>query len=390
MRIALVDPLSYTPPYDDGLAHALAERGHDVTLLAGPFLHGSVPEPDDYVREEVFLPVTGRLFKPLPRSRLRLLLKGIEYLPSAGRLVGRLEALEPEIVHVQWLPRPELDRRWLRRLPAPSVFTAHDVLPRRARARAVWPDVLRSFGRVVVHSEAAVRELAELGVSATAIPHPVFEAAEPAASATGKTLLFFGLIRDYKGLDVLIRALPDIPGAPGRTLLFFGLTRAYKGLGVLIRALPGIPGARLVVAGDPVDGVAPVRAAALKLGVEDRIDWRLGYVPDGEVPALFGEAAVVVLPYRRLDSSGVLATAIGYGRPVVVSDVGSLGQQVREFGAGRVVPPEDPAALAQACNELLASREELERAAAGARRAAGTLTWAASAAAHERLYEELA
>jgi glycosyltransferase involved in cell wall biosynthesis len=360
MRIALVDPLSYTPPYDHGLAHALAERGHDVTLLAGPFLHGSVPEPDGYAREEVFLPVTGRLFKPLPRSRLRLLLKGVEYLPSAGRLVGRLETLEPEIVHVQWLPRPELDRRWLRRLPAPSVFTAHDVLPRRARARAVWPEVLRSFGRVVVHSEAAVRELAELGVGATAIPHPVFEVAEPAASPTGQTLLFFGLIRDYKGLDVLIRALPDIPGA------------------------------RLVVAGDPVDAVEPVRAAALELGVEDRIDWRLGYVPDGEVPALFGQAAVVVLPYRRLDSSGVLATAIGYGRPVVVSDVGSLGQQVREFGAGRVVPPEDAAAFAQACNELLASPDELERAAAGARQAAGTLTWAASAAAHERLYGELA
>jgi glycosyltransferase involved in cell wall biosynthesis len=96
-----------------------------------------------------------------------------------------------------------------------------------------------------------------------------------------------------------------------------------------------------------------------------------------------------VLPYRQLDSSGVLATAIGYGRPVVVTDVGALGEQVQEFGAGRVVPAGDSGALALACNSLLQSRSELERAAAGARAAAAALTWDASAEAHERMYEEL-
>src|SRR6202011_4626856 len=95
MRLALVDPLSYTPPYDHGLAAALARRGHELTLLAGPFLHGSVPEPVGYLREEVFLPLSGRLFRPAPRSRLRLLLKGGEYLPRARRLLRRLAQLQP-------------------------------------------------------------------------------------------------------------------------------------------------------------------------------------------------------------------------------------------------------------------------------------------------------
>ena len=358
MRIAVVDPLSYTPPYDDGLAGALARRGHDVTLLAGPFLHGSVPEPVGYVREEIFLPVSGRLFRPAPRSRLRLLLKGVEYLPSARRLLARVDALHPDIVHVQWLPRPELDRRWVRRLRAPSVFTAHDVVPRRERARAAWPGLLNWFGRVVVHSDAGVRQLAELGVEAVRIPHPVFDL-EPLPPPSGKTLLFFGLIRDYKGLDVLVRALADVPDAT------------------------------LVVAGDPVDSVGPARALAGELGLDDRIEWRLGYLPNGEVRGLMEGAAAVVLPYRRLDSSGVLATAIGYGRPVVVTDVGSLGEQVREFEAGRIVPVNDAFALAEACNSLLQTPENLKRAAEGARRAAATLTWDASAEAHERLYEEL-
>jgi glycosyltransferase involved in cell wall biosynthesis len=359
MRIAIVDPLSYTPPYDDGLAAALARRGHDVTLLAGPFMHGAVPEPVGYVREEVFLPLSGRLFRPAPRARLRLLLKGVEYLPSARRLVGRLDALAPDVVHVQWLPRPELDRRWVRRLRAPSVLTAHDVVPRRARARAVWPGLLGWFGGVVVHSESAVQQLAELGVEARRIPHPVFEARRELPPPQGRTLLFFGLLREYKGVDVLVRALADIADA------------------------------RLVVAGDPIDPVEPVLALASELGVAERIEWRLGFLPDEEVETLMEDAAAVVLPYRKHDSSGVLATAIGYGRPVVVTDVGSLGEIVREFGAGKVVPLDDAAALAEACNELLIP-EALDRAAAGARAAAAALTWDAAAATHERLYEEIA
>ncbi|HEX6490368.1 MAG TPA: glycosyltransferase family 4 protein [Gaiellaceae bacterium] len=362
MHLALVDPLSYTPPYDDGLAAALARRGHEVTLLAGPFLHGAVPKPVGYRREEVFLPLSGQLFRPLPRSRLRLLLKGVEYLPSARRLLRRLEQLRPDAVHIQWLPRPELDRRWVRLLARPSVLTAHDVVPRRQRARVVWPELLRSFDRIVVHSEQGVAELVGLGLGRERlrrIPHPVFPAPRALPPPRGETLLFFGLIRDYKGLDVLVRALAEIPEA------------------------------RLVVAGDPVDPIEPVRSLARELGVEGRIEWQLGYLPETEVTELMERAAVVVLPYRRLDSSGVLATAIGYRRPVVVSDVGSLGEQVREYGAGQVVPAGDSAALARACRSLLASPGELERAAAGAARAAAALTWDAAAEQHERLYEEL-
>ena len=67
------------------------------------------------------------------------------------------------------------------------------------------------------------------------------------------------------------------------------------------------------------------------------------------------DAAVVVLPYRSGDASGVLGTALGHGRPCVVTDVGTLGETIEEFAAGRVVPPDDPAALAAACADLLAN-----------------------------------
>src|SRR5439155_15910788 len=129
----------------------------------------------------------------------------------------------------------------------------------------------------------------------------------------------------------------------------------------------------LVVAGDPVDPIQPVRELADLLEVDGRIDWRLGFLPEGDVRDLMERAAAVVLPYRRLDSSGVLATAIGYRRPVVVTDVGSLGELVREFGAGLVVPPGDEAALGDAFARLPADGAVLPRDYEGAARAAATL-----------------
>jgi glycosyltransferase involved in cell wall biosynthesis len=347
MRIALVDPLAYTPPYDHALASALAAEGHAVTLLTSRFPHGRAPEADIYAREELFAPVSTRLFR---RSPLRLAAKGIEYAPSVARLLRRIERLDPDVVHVQWLPRPEVDLRWLRKLAddRPVVLTAHDVLPRRRRAMPVWPDVLETAERVVVHSERGVEQLVELGLGReriARIPHPVFPA-EPLPPPEGRTLLFFGLIRDYKGLDVLLQALP------------------------------GIRDARLVVAGDPVDPVPRANGG---------VEWRLRFLPEPEVRELMAKSAVVVLPYRQLDSSGVLATAIGYRRPVVVTDVGSLGEIVREFGAGEVVPVDDAEALAKACTRLLQPKR-LAAAYEGAGRAAEELTWERAAAAHDELY----
>jgi glycosyltransferase involved in cell wall biosynthesis len=362
MKISVVDPLSYTPPYDHHLASALAARGHEVELITAPFAHGDAPVPDGYERHELFARRTG-LLGTGRRSWLSRALKGLEYMPSVGRMLGHIDHVHPDVVHVQWLPRPEIDRRWVGRVSRShvTVFTAHDVVPRRRRAAPHWTPTLNLFDRVVVHSSRAEKQLAGLGVAADKlrrIAHPVFDGAD-LGPPNGRTLVFFGLIREYKGLDVLVRALAEIPEA------------------------------RLVVAGDPLDPVEPVQRLAEDVGVDGRVDWRLGFLPEAEVPLVMQEATAVVLPYRQLDSSGVLATAIGYRRPVVTSDVGSLGEIVREHGAGLVVPPGDVGELAAACSRLLDDQGELARAYRGAQAAAEALTWDAAAAAHERLYEEI-
>jgi glycosyltransferase involved in cell wall biosynthesis len=362
VRIALLDPPSYSPAYDHHLASALAARGHDVDLLTSPFSFGEAPEPDGYRRSELFLPLSSRLLRRSPRSRLRVPLKAAEYVPSVALLMGRLRRSRPDVAHVQWLPLGRRDLVWARRLPRPRVLTVHNVLPHSGEVDAAERRALYdAFDRVVVHTRGGAEQLARFGVPAervVRIPHGTFDTPAAIEPPSGRTLLFFGLIRRYKGLDVLVRALAEVPDA------------------------------RLVVAGDPLDPIEPIRALAAELDVADRVEWRLGYLPGEEVERLMREATLAVFPYRGGESaSGALATALGHGRPAVVSDV--LGELVEEHGAGVVVPREDAAALAAAIRKLLDDPVALERAFRGTEAARRGLSWDAIAEAHERLYSDL-
>ncbi|MDE3024454.1 MAG: glycosyltransferase family 4 protein [Acidobacteriota bacterium] len=339
MRIVLADPPAFTPAYDHALASALAGTGADVELVTSRFRFGASPPPDGYVRSEIFYPVSSRVFR---RSRLRVPLKVLEH-PFGVAALNRRRA---DVLHVQWLV-PELDDRVLRpRIP--SVFTAHDLLPRRTAAKQrLWSDLLARFDRVVVHSERGRETLAGLGIDATVIPHPVFPSA-PDRHDDGRTALALGVIRPYKGLGDAVEA-----------------TR---------RA-----GARLLVAGDTLEPVDAYRG--------DHVEWRLGYLSEADLDRALGDATVAVFPYRpELDQSGALLRALGAGVPAVAYDVGGIADPLIRFGAGKVVAPGDVEALAAAIAEVLNDPEPFR---AGARRAREELTWDASARAHLALYEEI-
>jgi glycogen(starch) synthase len=201
-----------------------------------------------------------------------------------------------------------------------------------------------------VHSERGRTALAELGIDARVIPHPVYPSAATRAD-DGSTILSLGVIRPYKGLPDAIE-----------------VTRRLKD-------------ARLLVAGDPAMPLDGLRDA-------ERVEWRLGYLPTLELDRALSEATLAIFPYRaELDQSGALLQALGAGVPAVVYDVAGLGEPVREYGAGRVVPAGDVDALTDAVRELL---EDPSAARAGAERARRELTWAASASRHLDLYRELA
>ena len=344
VRIVIADPPAYTPYYDHDLASALAEAGADVELVTSRFRFAELPSPNGYRRSELFYPLSSRAFR---RSRLRVPVKALEHPVGMLRLARR----KADVVHVQWLSSPQLDEPLLR-FRAPSVFTAHDVLPRRTASKLdLWRRLLTRFDRVVVHSEHGRERLADLGVDARVIPLPI-STSNVERRDDGRTLLFAGVIRPYKGL-------PDA-----------------------LEVVRRIEDARLLVAGDPSE---PVDARG------ERVEWRLGYLPQSELDRALGEGTVALFPYRpELDQSAALMQALGAGVPAVCYDVGGIAEPVRRFGAGRVVPAGDVDALTDAARELLADPQALASARDGARRAREALTWSASAQAHLDLYRELA
>jgi glycosyltransferase involved in cell wall biosynthesis len=350
MRVVLADPPAFTPQYDHELAAALARAGADVQLLTSRFRFGEVAAPDGYRRVDSLYPLSSRLFR---RSRLRLPLKAAEHVVVQRRLARH----HGDVLHLQWLAWPQLDR-WLLPLTTPTVFTAHDLVPRRTAAKTeLWRRLLRRFDRVVVHSERGRETVVGLGAEGErvrVIPHPVFRSDPPRAD-------------------------------DGRTLLCLGLIRSYKGIADAVAATKLVDGARLLVAGEPVDPVDAERAAA-----GDRAEWRLGYLLEAELDRALSDATVALFPYRaELDQSGALLRALGAAVPAVAYDVGGLGEPIRAYGAGRVVPPGDVGALAAAARELLDDPAALAEARAGAARARDALTWDASAAQHLDLYREL-
>jgi len=345
VRVLVADPPAFTPWYDHELAAALARAGADVELATSRFRFGEVPAAEGYRRSERWYPLSSRLFR---RSRLRLPLKAVEHL-EVMRSLARARA---DVLHVQWLELPQLDVYM--RFRSPSVFTAHDLLPRRTASRTgLWRRLLARFDRIVVHSERGRETLDGLGLDARVIPHPVYPSAATRAD-DGATLLSLGVIRPYKGLADAVE-----------------LTRR-------------LPDARLLVAGDPAMPLDGLREA-------ERVEWRLGYLSPAELDRALSEATVAVFPYRaELDQSGALLQALGAGIPAVVYDVGGLAEPVRAYGAGRVVPAGDIDALTAAAAELLGDAQALAAARAGAERARAELTWDASAARHLELYGELA
>lgn len=386
MRVKLIDPSAFTPPYDRALAAALAGAGAEVELITSRFIYGPVEEPEGYRASLDFYrhATAGGV-----RGRFRRLVKMAEHGPGMLRLRRRLDrepaGPDPLVTHYQWLTLPGLDRHLLsgRR---PRLLTAHYVLPPRPS-----PAELRRAGRlygamdaVVAHSRQGARRLTEeVGIPADrvrVIPHGSFghlarsrvdawlpgEFNRPGEESgeRGPVILFFGLLRPYKGLDVLIEACRALAPAAGE------------------------PSPELWIAGNPRMDLAELKTLAANLPIPVR--WATRFIPDAEIAPLMRRADLLVLPYLDGEQSGVLYTGIAFGKAMVVSDVGGIGEVAREYGVARAVPPGSAAALADALSTLIAdppARQDLAARAAAATE--GPFSWPAIAEQTMDLYREL-
>lgn len=366
IRVQLVDPSAFTPPYDRALAAALARAGAEVELLTSHFLYGPVPEAEGYgVRECFYRRSAARGLQAPGRRAFKL----AEHVPDMLRF--RREAAA-DVVHYQWLTVPALDARLLPPL-RPRVMTAHYVLPPEPSRRQL-ACVHRTFGAmdaVIAHSEHGAQRLREqVGVDPgriRVIHHGAFD--------------YLTRLPDEKPLPV------ELEGADGPVILFFGLLRPYKGVDDLLQAFRSIKGAELWIVGNPRMDVEPLHRLAAE--APGRVRFLNRFVEDAEIPAIMRRADVVALPYRDAEHSGVLYAALAFGKPMVLSAVGGF-PEVAEQGAARLVPAGDPAQLTTALAELVsdeAARAELGAAATAA--ATSAYSWDQAARQTLDLYDEL-
>jgi glycosyltransferase involved in cell wall biosynthesis len=366
MKVQLVDPSAFTPPYDRALAAALAREGTEVELLTSRFLYGPVPAAEGYVVRECFYRRSAARGLTAPGRRV---FKLAEHVPDMLRFRRRADA---DVLHYQWLTVPPLDVALLPPL-RPRVMTAHYVLPPGPSRRQLLA-ARRAFGAmdaVVAHSEHGARRLREqVGLEAgrvRVIHHGAFD--------------YLTRLPDEKPLPA------ELEGAEGPVILFFGLLRPYKGIDTLLTAFRRIDGAELWIAGNPRMDVEPLRRLAEQ--APGRVRFLPRFVEDAEIPALMRRADVVVLPYRDTEHSGVLYAALAFGKPLILSAVGGF-PEVAEQSAALLVPPEDPTALAMALRELVADEAaRLELSAGAARAAAGSFSWDEAARQTLGLYGEL-
>jgi glycosyltransferase involved in cell wall biosynthesis len=209
------------------------------------------------------------------------------------------------------------------------------------------------------------------------------------------------LAASYPGIPAAVHPLPpdrlELPErAPARrrlglpdgatAFLAFGLLRPYKGTDLLLEAFARLPEGRpavLLLAGEPWGALA----ADLRRRLAGRVIAALHWIPEEEAPRWFAAADVAVLPYRAATGSAVAAQALGAGLPVIASRIGGLAEAVEDGTSGVLVPPGDVAALARALERLLEPGERT-RLARGAERAAARSNWDSYAATLVELVEE--
>ena len=369
MRVHVVDPAAYTPPYDHALSAAIAAAGAEVELITTRFPYGPVPRGEGYAVEEFFYRrSSGRGAGDAPARRRRAL-RAAEHVPDMLRY--RRRARDADVVHYQWLPIPSLDRRLLASVH-PRVFTMHWRFPEPgSRIARTLERLLARMDAVVAHSEHGRRRLgSDYGVDLDrieVIPHGAFD--------------YLTRLPDERPLPA------ELDAVDGPVILAFGLIRPYKGTDLLLEAFREIEGAELWIVGMPRMPMDELRRLADRARGTVRFIDR--FVPDPEIPAFMRRADIVALPYRNIEQSGVLYTALAFGRPLVLSDVGGFPELAQQ-GAARVVPRGDAEALAGALEALLADPAERERLAAGALDAArGPYSWEEIGRRTVAMYERL-
>jgi glycosyltransferase involved in cell wall biosynthesis len=364
MRLTIINlwPAGGMMHYASALANALAEQpGLEVTLL--------VPRHAD----------TGLLAPQVQPAFVDLVLhKGLAHAGSnllqlvrIDRFIKAIRATRPDVVHLNSShPWVILTGRWLART-WPLVATVHDLDPHPGENSLRR----RLQGRVVLRHATALA-VNDAALAARARERCPWRRPDLVVVTPHGTYDCFGAA-----------GAGDQPAPARPTVLFFGRILAYKGLDVLLEAAPRVraevPDVRFVIAGE--GSLAPYAAS---LQDDSLVEIRAGYIPENAVGPLFRDATLLALPYTEASWSGVASIAHAFGLPVVASSVGGLPEAVRDGVNGLLIPPGNVDALVEAIVSVLRDPRLLDRLRRGARNTEAQ-SWNEAAEILGKLYRRL-
>ena len=338
MKICLIAPI---PPFRGGIAkycYSLAtelEKRHELLLLSyqrqyPALLFGNKPQTDPAIDPEnvkkEFSDLSYHLDSANPAS----------WAATSKRII----AFRPDLVIlpwwvVYWAPMylyllHTCNKKGIRVVfLCINVFEHEDSGLKKFLAKLV----IKRIDAIIVHSEQERKQILAFHPAASVRKHllPLFQYDAKPSSGRNKhlNLLFFGFVRPYKGLDTLLQAVGIL-----------------KSLDIKLR-----------IAGEFWNDKDAYAGLIGELDISEKVEIVDRYVPDDEMSRYFSDADLVVLPYRKSITSGVIATAYGYGKPVLATDVGGFHEVILDGYTGKIVPPDDPRALADGIEWFMANRQ---------------------------------
>ena len=366
MNVLMIDSLVGND-YSLSLCSGLHEAGTDIQLMV---------TEDRVVETAVSFPI--RHFAPAKNAKQGRLKKTWLYILYLIKLPVFIFKNKIDVIHFQFLRRERMESVYLpllRLLGIKIAYTAHNVLPHeKSRLDYFFKSLIyKSAHSIIVHSTYIKQKLAaNFTINADKIkivPHGNFDIYLSATPPTkknarkqlnlpqnSKVLLFFGNIREYKGLDTLLAA--------------------FQQSAVNDEQL------HLLIAGSPRNEALKRKYQTLinESGVQDKIIFHPQFIPTDEVETYFMAADIVVLPYKNIDHSGIVHLAYSFGKPIIATRVGDIETMIAEDGTGLLLKKNTPEDLAETINHAFEINEELKAMGKIAQKLNGTkYSWSAIA-----------
>ncbi len=326
MRITLIGPF---PPFRGGISdfnYSLFKelsKSHELQIINFSTLYPKLLFPG----KSQFKTATGHLINS---DRILSSINPLTWRKSAHKIID----FQPEIVIIHyWLPffAPTFSTVigvLKKRLNVKVIAICHNIIPHENHNiyQLFTKKLLTKIDRFLVMSDSVKSVLLKFIPSAKykVSPHPIYN-------------IFGDIIdKDKARLNLGIKAK--------KVILFFGMIREYKGLDILLNGIPKIKQKLndfiVIVAGESYENTNKYYSIIEKLKIQDNVDLRLKFIDDSEVSQYFSAADIVALPYRSATQSGITQIAYNFDRPVIISDVGGLAEIALDGKTGYVVPPQ--------------------------------------------------